>query len=285
MTLGEVQHYKQVLAAHYPHRRFFHHELRVIKYFLWANREWKKIIQPNQQTIRSYLNMNLRTLQRVLRRLKGIVIAVERRYKQSNVYRLLNSEQRCLDFGDVGIPVEPSGNTGFTRESVVIVAARSKNLLINPGVERIESMSTIAEGCVENLPKKQTQKPSFDAKNAKAELPTEQRLTLAEAREMEKLANPSETAENIDKSARLLLNETPKPGSVTQWLMSGPSEFRLPDARKYPRNARLSRAETTRAPLSRRPPGSESSAASDSSGDVVAMKLTIRKLSVKKRLA
>lgn len=279
MTLCEVQHYKDILAAHYPRRRFFHHELRVIKYFLWANRKWKKIIQPNQQTIRAYLKMNLRTLQRILARLKDIVIAVERRYKQSNVYRLLEGDQRCFDFGDVGIPVEPSGNTGFTRESVVIVAARSKNLLINPGIERIESMSTIAGGCVDNLPETQTQKPSFECKNAKAEPP--KALTLAEAREICKQSNLAQTAEAIECSAWILLTGEPP----NQELEVPAVVLRPADARESTRNTSLRAARTTRAPLSRRPPGSESSAASDSSGDVVAMKLTIRELSVKKRLA
>ncbi len=274
MTLAEVDQRKLSKSAS-----------RLLDLFRWF--EWTcGQIFPNQRTLKKHLKMGVRQIQRLIRELREArLLKVVRRWRKSNVYFLAPTQQLSFDFDGVDNPVEPSGNPREAEANVVIESSRSSFVLPSGINQRIESMSTIAEGCVENLAKTQTQKPSFECKNAKAEPTLDQPLTLAEAREMYKLATPSETAENIERSAHKLLGDTPKPGSVTKWLMSGPAEFRPPDARESTRNAGLRAPQSKRTPLSRPPASSSSSRLENSPGDVVAMKLTIRELSVKKRLA
>ncbi len=73
---------------------------RLLDLIEWFSQTCQHIF-PNQRTLAGYLKCSIRTVKRALAELRGHLVAIRRRYRRSNVYRLLGVEtaQMGLDFG------------------------------------------------------------------------------------------------------------------------------------------------------------------------------------------
>lgn len=84
-------------------------------------------IFPSQRTLAGYLKCSVRTVKRALAELRGQLVAVRRRYRRSNVYRLLgietaqmglfSTEEIPLEISTPILPVPKGGPTVVVRNS------------------------------------------------------------------------------------------------------------------------------------------------------------------------
>ncbi len=77
---------------------------RLLDLIEWFSKTCQHIF-PNQGTLAGYLKCSIRTVKRALAELRGQLVEVRRRYRRSNVYKLLEDPQMSL-FSTDEMPAE-----------------------------------------------------------------------------------------------------------------------------------------------------------------------------------